>query len=563
MDSKRNFKLNLNYSFLIITLLIVIAVLIGLEQYHMNAIRKQSTEVILRNILTSQPYRTRNIRVNHPYLSPHIEIIDMPKSINPARWAHDFSLRFTGDYTRMGNIKSPFQEWFNEHYIYDNMRGELAIGLSSGLFYIKLWNGKKYAHTIKQIIFKYEAETDEESYLFVLGDHRYSIPVFITTDKHEGLRVTFTDRQMIDFNATYVRISSPQLNTLYFWTDPFGLSHQRRRLSNLHNNSVPLLDLTMYPPINYATTPYNRDFFSRINGVSILFPFMVNLARYFTGMSEEAIQYYMLLDSYTLILSRNAIDQNSLMPYLHQYNTAINNFFDEQAYKHLRRLQMSLTTVDLYTHPINNEVDITVGTMPTEKDFEEARVKGFELIAEPFVNDAFIFITHKDNPVNNLTSRQIKGIYSGTYTNWASLGGHNESIIAYQRNPASASQKIMQEQVMQGASMVMPPRYLVAMQLSDMIRVFDNTVSSGILSYSLRYYLHHNLKAPQIKTLQINGITPNSDTIESGIYPYISTTYLVYRSDAPAQVKAFVRYLCYDPTVKNMLYRLGYVPYSR
>ena len=99
-------------------------------------------------------------------------------------------------------------------------------------------------------------------------------------------------------------------------------------------------------------------------------------------------------------------------------------------------------------------VDIIFATQPSDDALAFAKQKKVELTIKPVCYDAFVFITHKDNPVNSLTVEQIQKIYSGEITNWKDVGGSDEKISAYQREENSGSQTAMEKQVMKGKKMI-------------------------------------------------------------------------------------------------------------
>ncbi|MDE5992806.1 MAG: substrate-binding domain-containing protein, partial [Oscillospiraceae bacterium] len=51
---------------------------------------------------------------------------------------------------------------------------------------------------------------------------------------------------------------------------------------------------------------------------------------------------------------------------------------------------------------------------------------------------------NSENPVDGLTSDQIRKIYSGEYTSWRKAGGANIPILAFQRPKGSGSQTRME-----------------------------------------------------------------------------------------------------------------------
>ncbi len=53
---------------------------------------------------------------------------------------------------------------------------------------------------------------------------------------------------------------------------------------------------------------------------------------------------------------------------------------------------------------------------------------------EPVAWDALVIITHKDNPVGNLSLDQVKDIYTGKITNWQEVGGPDAKIELFTQN---------------------------------------------------------------------------------------------------------------------------------
>ena len=70
--------------------------------------------------------------------------------------------------------------------------------------------------------------------------------------------------------------------------------------------------------------------------------------------------------------------------------------------------------------------------------------------------EAFVFFVNSRNPVNNLTSEQIRKIYSGAITDWSQISPRFAGTIkAFQRNEGSGSQTMLQK-IMQDTP-IMPP----------------------------------------------------------------------------------------------------------
>lgn len=55
--------------------------------------------------------------------------------------------------------------------------------------------------------------------------------------------------------------------------------------------------------------------------------------------------------------------------------------------------------------------------------------EGLGLFSEKTIEDGYTLVTNKDNPVNELDSKQVKQIFDGDITNWKDVGGKNEKIM--------------------------------------------------------------------------------------------------------------------------------------
>ena len=175
-------------------------------------------------------------------------------------------------------------------------------------------------------------------------------------------------------------------------------------------------------------------------------------------------------------------------------------------------------------------VDLVIATEPSDEELSFADNWGITLIKEPVCYDAFVFITHKDNPVDSLTVDQIKKIYTGEITNWKDVGGKNEKIRAFQREKNSGSQTAMENLVMGGTDMIDPIEVKVIEgmgMLVDAVAEYENETAS--LGYTYRYYIDTLYKNDSIKTIAVDGISPTDENIRNESYPFTTNYYGVIR----------------------------------
>jgi len=183
------------------------------------------------------------------------------------------------------------------------------------------------------------------------------------------------------------------------------------------------------------------------------------------------------------------------------------------------------------TYHFNKRPDIVLATFPSTDELSMASNAGIKLIIKPVCYDSFVFITHKDNPVESLTVEQIQDIYSGKITNWEDVGGKDLEIVAYQREPNSGSQTAMEEIVMRGISMIKPPMTQISMgmgMLIDAVAGYENNTMS--LGYTYKYYIDRLYTSPDIKILKVDGVMPSEENIRNNSYAFITPYNAVIRS---------------------------------
>ena len=102
-------------------------------------------------------------------------------------------------------------------------------------------------------------------------------------------------------------------------------------------------------------------------------------------------------------------------------------------------------TIYAFEQLVSGNVDIFFGAHPSPAQQSLAESNGKELVLTTIGKEAFVFFVNEKNPVDSLSSEEIKDIYSGKVTNWEELGGKEGKIVAFQRPADSGSQTIMEK----------------------------------------------------------------------------------------------------------------------
>lgn len=206
------------------------------------------------------------------------------------------------------------------------------------------------------------------------------------------------------------------------------------------------------------------------------------------------------------------------------------------------------------------QTDIFFGAYPSEEQIQEAKDKGTEFEYTPIGYEAFVFFVHKDNPIESLTTEQIKGIYSGEITNWKEVGGKDEEIVAYQRNEGSGSQSML-IRFMGDTEIVEPPTEQVTDLMIGIIdKVADYKSTTASIGFSFRYYVEGIIQNPDIKIIAIDGVKPTVKNIQTNTYPIITPLYAVTYKDNPNKnVQVLLDWVLSDEGQK-IIKRTGYTP---
>ena len=191
-------------------------------------------------------------------------------------------------------------------------------------------------------------------------------------------------------------------------------------------------------------------------------------------------------------------------------------------------------THQAYVNLIDKKADLIFVTSPSMEEQEMAAAKGVTLEVIPIVSEAFVFLTHVDNPVDSLTLEQIQKIYTGEITNWSEVGGEDLDIIAYQRPVNSGSQTGFLDLVMKGLTPMEAPIEQVVAEMGMLIDAVANYENHApALGYSYYYFVTDMWGNDQVKLMKIDGIYPDPDTISQKTYPMTTAYYAVMRSDSP------------------------------
>ncbi len=160
---------------------------------------------------------------------------------------------------------------------------------------------------------------------------------------------------------------------------------------------------------------------------------------------------------------------------------------------------------------------------------DEAKVLTSTIVAR----DGIALIIHPSNPVTNLTSRQVKEIFSGTIKNWKAVGGRDIPITVVSREAGSGTRTSF-EQIMKDIHLTKDAL------IQDSNGTIRETVANDANAIG---YISHGLLNEKIKAVSIDGQNCSNQTITEGKYILVRPIFLLVKGSPEGETKNFIDYV--------------------
>lgn len=194
-----------------------------------------------------------------------------------------------------------------------------------------------------------------------------------------------------------------------------------------------------------------------------------------------------------------------------------------------------------------------IGTSSRDlKDDEEAL--GLYMIV--IAHDGIAVIVHPDNPVSQLSTTQLRGIFAGEITNWKQVGGTDRPIVLINRDEASGTREAFSKMVMgdtkfDNGAVVLPGTG----QVREVV-----TRTPGAIGYISVGFVEPRFIKSQVKALIIDAIHPTEANVANGTYPISRDLYFLTLGEPEGPEARFIEYVL-SPAVQNgPVVEAGFVP---
>lgn len=161
------------------------------------------------------------------------------------------------------------------------------------------------------------------------------------------------------------------------------------------------------------------------------------------------------------------------------------------------------------------------------KDDEKSGLKEY-LIGK----DGIVIAVNTANSVSDLTTDQVKSIFSGNVTNWKEVGSSDAKINVITREDGSGTRKAFEEIIMSKDTKIIKTAIVQSSTeaVSQAIKGDPNAI--GFISLASL--------SSDVKALNINGVAPSEQTVSDGSYKVQRPFLFLTKGDTTGTVKDFI-----------------------
>jgi phosphate transport system substrate-binding protein len=193
-----------------------------------------------------------------------------------------------------------------------------------------------------------------------------------------------------------------------------------------------------------------------------------------------------------------------------------------------------------------------------QKEKDKAAARGAKPVEFVVASDGIAVVVNPGNPVHDLTTEQIKKIFTGAYERWSQVGGPDERIIVLSRESSSGTYVSFQEHVL--AKQDYSPRARLMPATSAIVQAVSN--DRWAVGYvGLGYDVEARGKVRMVrvkKDVASAPVTPSEAAVLSGEYPIARPLHLYTLGEPKGAVRDFIDFAL-GPEGQRIVRETGYV----
>jgi phosphate transport system substrate-binding protein len=172
--------------------------------------------------------------------------------------------------------------------------------------------------------------------------------------------------------------------------------------------------------------------------------------------------------------------------------------------------------------------------------------KAYNLNYKVFANTLVVFAVNPSvKGVDNLTFKQIVGIFSGKITSWAALGAEDRKIYMAQREKGDSCRIVLEENIPGWREIENFPggEIFTTPEAVSTVAKYEDTI--GYLPLSA-------IKGTSLVVIKVEGVYPSMDNVINGSYKLVVPLGLVWKGELKGLAKDFVDFI-FSPEGKKII----------
>jgi len=212
---------------------------------------------------------------------------------------------------------------------------------------------------------------------------------------------------------------------------------------------------------------------------------------------------------------------------------------------------------------VNGTVDIANASRQIKlEEIDQAKSNGVNPVEYIIARDAIAVIVNPENPVNELTLKQISDMYSGKISNWSEVGGEDRPIVRLSRETNSGTHVYFLETVLRLGSkedktLFSTDTLLLPSSEGIIAEVRQNPNAIG---YDGLGYVPKDLKMIAIAEEEGGAfVLPSIATVNDKTYPIARDLYMYTNGEPTGVTKEYLDWIL-SADAQQIVADLGFVP---